>query len=166
MNYGGDCRTALATPGLLITSLCSWEFPYAETVNYFCYGLRHRLKAKALAPPWEGVSNRISEHKRTNIFAMIFNCSRAVLKYIWHLDSYDISDNRDSSESSNSSDSREEQTCLQDFATVCISKRHYLVFGGPSVCAVSALVYLAFMSLNTATVYYTLHYTLHTTYWK
>ena len=67
---------------------------------------------------------------------MFCNYSRAVWKYIRHLDSCDISGNRDSS------GSRQEQTCLQDFATVFISNRHYLGFGGLCVCAVSALVYM------------------------
>ena len=48
--------------------------------------------------------------------------------------------NSDSSGSSDSSDSRQEQTCLLDFATVCISNRRYLVLGGPWVCGVPALV--------------------------
>ena len=47
---------------------------------------------------------------------------------IRHIDTYDISDNSDSSESS---DGRQKQTCMQDFATVCIRKRQYLGFGGP-----------------------------------
>ena len=59
------------------------------------------------------------------------------------LDNCYISDNSYSSDiidSSDSSDSKQEQTCLQDFASVCISDRHNLGFGGPWVCAVSALV--------------------------
>ena len=83
-------------------------------------------------------------------------CITAVWKYIWQLDSYDISNNGDSCDISNngdsydisnngdscdSSDSRQEQTCLQDFTTVCISNRHYLGFGGPWVWALTALFY-------------------------
>ena len=63
---------------------------------------------------------------------MVCNYSRAVWKYIRHLD---ISDNYDSSGSSNSA---QKQTYMQDFATVCIS-RQYFGFGGPQVYAVSAL---------------------------
>ena len=43
---------------------------------------------------------------------MACNSSRAVGKYIWHLDSCDISDNSDISGSSDQSDSIQEQTCL------------------------------------------------------
>ena len=56
---------------------------------------------------------------------MFCNYSRAVWKYIRHLDRCDISGNRDSS------GSRQEQIYLQDFATVCISNRQYLGFGRP-----------------------------------
>ena len=66
--------------------------------------------------------------------AVVCNCSRAVWKYMWHLDSCDINDNSDYSDSS---DSRQEWTCLQDFATVCIINGHNLGFGGLWVCAVS-----------------------------
>ena len=37
----------------------------------------------------------------------------------------DISDYSYSSNSSESSESRQEQTCLQDFANVCISNMHF-----------------------------------------
>ena len=56
------------------------------------------------------------------------------------LDNCYISDNSDSIDSSDNSDSKQEQTCLQDFASVCISNRHNLGFGGPWVCVVLALV--------------------------
>ena len=64
----------------------------------------------------------------TNISAMVCNCSKAVFKYTWQLYSCDIIDKSDSSEGS---DSRQDQTCLQDIATVCISSRHYSEFNGP-----------------------------------
>ena len=47
---------------------------------------------------------------------MVCNSSRAEWKYIRHLDSCDISDNIDSS------DSRQEQTFLQDMATVALNQ--------------------------------------------
>ena len=47
--------------------------------------------------------------------AIVCHSSRAGWQYIRHLDSYDISDNSDISDSS---DSRQEQTCLQDFAII------------------------------------------------
>ena len=54
------------------------------------------------------------------------------------LDSCDISD------SSDSSDGRQEQTCLQDFATVCINNSKNLGFVGPWVCAVLFLFFFFF----------------------
>ena len=80
---------------------------------------------------WHMVSNF---QTRSKMSAMVCNCSRAVWKYIWHLDRCDIIDNSDSS------DSKEEKTCWQNLATVCVSKRHNLGFIGPWVCAVSAPV--------------------------
>ena len=68
---------------------------------------------------------------------MVCNGSRVVWKYIRHLEICDISDNSDCSDSS---DSRQEQICLQDFATFCISNWHYSQLVGPCVCAVLALV--------------------------
>ena len=60
-----------------------------------------------------------------------------------HLDSCDICDSSDSSVGGDSSNSRQEQTCLQDFTTVCISNRHSLGFVGhgsvacwPLVCSI------------------------------
>ena len=56
------------------------------------------------------------------------------MKYIRQLDSCGVSYNSDRSETNDSNDSidsKQEQTCLQDFGTVCISKRRYLGFGGP-----------------------------------
>ena len=55
-------------------------------------------------------------------------------KFIGHLDSCVISD------SSDNIDSRQEQTCLPDFAAVYISNKDYLGFGGPWVCVVLAVV--------------------------
>ena len=55
---------------------------------------------------------------RTNMSKIVFNCN-----------------------SIKSSDIRQEQTCCQDIATVCISNSQYLGFGGPWVSAVSALVF-------------------------
>ena len=82
---------------------------------------------------YHGSNDSLTEQTRTNMSSMVWNCSRVVYKYIRHLNSFDISDNSDSS------DSRQEQTCLQQFATVWISNRQYLGLGGPGVCAVSAL---------------------------
>ena len=56
--------------------------------------------------------------------AIVCNCSRAVWKYRRYLNSCDISDNTDSG------DSGQEQTCLQEFATIVISNGHYLGLGG------------------------------------
>ena len=54
---------------------------------------------------------------------MVCNCS---------IENSDISNS--DSESCDSSDSRQEQICLQDFATICISSRLYLGFCGPVQC--------------------------------
>ena len=70
-------------------------------------------------------------HSRTNMSAMIFNCSSAVYKDIGHLDICDISDNSGSSVSRDSSDSRQENTYLPDFATICSSNRHCIVLRRP-----------------------------------
>ena len=66
--------------------------------------------------------------------AMVGNSSRTLLLYIWHLESSEISENSDSSHCT------QEQSCLQDSATVSVSNMHYLGFGGPCVCAVFAFV--------------------------
>ena len=58
------------------------------------------------------------------MYSIICNCRRAVWKYGKHLGSCDISKNSDSS------DSRQEQTWLQDFATVHIGIRHCLGLSG------------------------------------
>ena len=58
---------------------------------------------------------------------MVCNSSRAVWKYIWHLDTFDIIDNSDSI------DSRQEQTCLQNLATVCISNRAALTISSDNL---------------------------------
>ena len=78
-----------------------------------------------------------------------FNCSRAVWKYIRHLDSCDISDNSDSS------DSTQEQTCLQDFAT---GNRHYYEFSWPWACAVCSC--FSFMVTKSAGHWYNSHNSL------
>ena len=83
-------------------------------------------------PPRTEVSKYyLTEQTGTYMCAMVLKWSRAAGNYIRHLDSCDISDN---SERSDSSDSRQEQTCLQDFTTVCISTRRYIGFSGPWVC--------------------------------
>ena len=79
--------------------------------------------APTLVRPWSWPhpererERALNEKTRTNMFTMVHNFNRALWKYIRHLDSCDITDNSDSS------DSRQKQTCLQDFETVCISKR-------------------------------------------
>ena len=54
---------------------------------------------------------------------MVCNCSKLLC------DSCDIRNNSDISDSSNSSDSRQEETFLKEFATVCIHNICFLVFG-------------------------------------
>ena len=71
-------------------------------------------------------------------FLLVQNIIFGKCMYILLLYSCHISDG---SGSSDMSDRRQEQTCLQDFSTVCFSNRHYVEFGGPWACAVSALVF-------------------------
>ena len=68
--------------------------------------------------------------------SMVCNSSKAVIKFIRHLDSCDISDKSDSR------DSRQGQTCMKHFSTDCISNEHNFGFRLPWVCAILALVFL------------------------
>ena len=73
------------------------EEPQHEYSIYFCHGLRRRLKAMALLPPFRKVTDWSSnELTRTNMSALACNCSRALWKYIYHLDSCDIGYSSDS----------------------------------------------------------------------
>ena len=84
----------------------------------FCHGLRRRLKAMALAPPCFKVRKSSSQNQtRTNMPARVCNCN-----------------------TNEGSDNRQEQTCCQDIATVCINNSQCLGLGGPWLSAVSALV--------------------------
>ena len=84
----------------------------------FCHGPRRRLNSMAMAP---SIQEKLFDKKtRANISKIVFNCN-----------------------SIKSSDIRQEQTCCQDIATVCISNSQYLGFGGPCISAVSALVFIS-----------------------
>ena len=92
-------------------------------------------QACVMAPPLKerGTSNRKDKNRHFLQYL--------VWKYIRHLGSCDIIDNSESSNSSdNINESRQEHTCIHDFETVCFRNRQYLEFGGPLVCAISALI--------------------------
>ena len=120
------CGKTPTSPGLLTTFNAVWLVKEA-TYTYKFITVFFTMAATLVGPwSWRHPLRRgwhLTEMTRTKTSAMFCNYSRAVWKYIRHLDSCDISGNRDSS------GSRQEQTCLQDFATVCISNRQYLGFG-------------------------------------
>ena len=73
-----------------------------------------------------------------------------VCNYKSQLDSCDISDNSDRSDSSDKSDSRQGQTCLLDFGTLCNSSSYYLGLGGQGIffLKINFLYYNAQQTIN------------------